>query len=161
MILLVDGMHCGGCIARIERTLTALPGLTAARANLSTKRVRVSWKPERLKAADIVASLAGIGFEAVPFEPQIASQDALEQARLLRALGVAGFAAANVMLISVSVWSGLVTDMENETRIFFHWLSALIALPAIAYAGQPFFRSAWRALSHRQVNMDVPISLGV
>src|SRR5581483_6396188 len=44
---------------------------------------------------------------------------------------------------------------------FFHWLSALIALPAAAYAGQPFFGSAWRALRARQVNMDVPISLGV
>src|SRR3954471_2787297 len=51
--------------------------------------------------------------------------------------------------------------MPQETRDFFHWLSALIALPAAAYAGQPFFQSAWRALRTRQLNMDVPISLGV
>src|SRR5205085_9762603 len=62
-------------------------------------------------------------------------------------------------LLSVSVWSG--SDMPQETRDFFHWLSALIALPAAAYAGQPFFQSAWRALRARQLNMDVPISLGV
>ena len=37
----------------------------------------------------------------------------------------------------------------------------MIALPTIAYAGRPFFRSAWRALRHRQTNMDVPISIGV
>ncbi|MDG4869932.1 hypothetical protein P8631_18250, partial [Guyparkeria sp. 1SP6A2] len=48
-----------------------------------------------------------------------------------------------------------------EQRDFFHWLSALIALPAAAYAGQPFFRSAWRALSNKTTNMDVPISIGV
>jgi P-type Cu2+ transporter len=59
------------------------------------------------------------------------------------------------------VWSGNVSDMTQETRDFFHWLSALIALPAAAYAGQPFFRSAWRALRTRALNMDVPISLGV
>ena len=51
--------------------------------------------------------------------------------------------------------------MTPETRDFFHWLSALIALPAAAYAGQPFFRSAWTALRIGRVNMDVPISLGV
>ena len=51
--------------------------------------------------------------------------------------------------------------MPQETRDFFHWLSALIALPAGAYAGQPFFQSAWRAIRTRQLNMDVPISLGV
>jgi Cu2+-exporting ATPase len=51
--------------------------------------------------------------------------------------------------------------MLPEQRDFFHWLSALIALPAAAYAGQPFFRSAYRALRARSVNMDVPISIGV
>ena len=67
----------------------------------------------------------------------------------------------NVMLLSVSVWSGNVSDMTPETRDLFHWLSALIALPAAAYAGQPFFQSAWRALRARQLNMDVPITVGV
>ena len=79
----------------------------------------------------------------------------------MKCLAVAGFAAMNIMLLSVSVWSGNATDMTQETRDFFHWLSALIALPAAAYAGQPFFQSAWRALRARAVNMDVPISLGV
>jgi Cu2+-exporting ATPase len=51
--------------------------------------------------------------------------------------------------------------MTPETRDFFHWLSALIALPAAAYAGRPFFTSAVAALRARRLNMDVPISLGV
>ncbi|MFN5405885.1 copper-translocating P-type ATPase, partial [Bradyrhizobium sp.] len=59
------------------------------------------------------------------------------------------------------VWSGNVSDMLPEQRDFFHWLSAVIALPAVAYAGQPFFRSAWRALKSGNVNMDVPICIGV
>src|SRR6185437_423509 len=77
--------------------------------------------------------------------------------KLLRSLAVAGFAASNIMLLSVSVWSGA----EAATRDLFHWISAAIALPALAYSGQVFFRSGWRALRHRQTNMDVPISIGV
>ena len=76
-------------------------------------------------------------------------------------LAAAGFAATNVMLLSVSVWSGNAADITPETRDFFHWLSALIAIPAVAYAGRPFFRSAFAALRNFSVNMDVPISLGV
>jgi Cu2+-exporting ATPase len=67
----------------------------------------------------------------------------------------------NIMLLSVSIWSGDATDMSPELRDLFHWISALIALPCTAYAGQPFFRSAVRAIRARQLNMDVPISLGV
>ena len=65
------------------------------------------------------------------------------------------------MLLSVSVWSALGGDMLPSAQALFHWLSALIALPAVAYAGQPFFRSAAQALGARRLNMDVPISLGV
>jgi hypothetical protein len=82
---------------------------------------------------------------------------AAESARLLRCMAVAGFAAANIMLLSVSVWSGA----EGTTRTLFHWISALIAVPAVLYAGRPFFIAAANALAKRTLNMDVPISLAV
>lgn len=160
--LVVQSMHCAGCMRRIERALDELPGMEFSRANLSTKRIAVRWDPARLAASQIVEKLASIGFEAVPFDPKlIGALDESEGKTLLRALGVAGFAAANVMLLSVSVWSGLISDMEPETRALFYWISALIALPAIAYSSRPFFRSAFGALRKRSMNMDVPISVGV
>ena len=88
-------------------------------------------------------------------------EDRREEKELLRSMAVAGFAAANVMLLSVSVWAGYFEDMGPATRSMLHWFSALIACPAIVYAGRPFFRSAWSALQHRRTNMDVPISLAV
>jgi len=159
--LIVDGMHCAGCMNKIEKGLGALDGITYVRANLSTKRVAVRWQ-RRAHIPPITEKLSELGFEAVPYDPQIMGALDEEQGRdLLRATGVAGFAAANVMLLSVSVWSGLVSDMEVETRALFHWISALIALPAVAYAGQPFFKSAFKALKAGHTNMDVPISLAV
>ncbi len=161
MDLAVEGVGCAGCIRKIETGLKQIPGVVDARLNFTNRRLAVGWREGDLEATDVVEALARIGYRAHPFQPkQAESEEAAHGRWLVRCLAVAGFAAMNIMLLSVSVWSGGV-DMGQETRDLFHWLSALIALPAAAYAGQPFFQSAWRALRARSLNMDVPISLGV
>jgi len=162
MDLAVEGVSCGGCIRRIENALRLLPGVSEARLNFTNRRLAVTWNPAVTGAGAVVETLERMGYGAHPFTARSGEDEDKRAARqLLRYLAVAGFAAMNIMLLSVSVWSGNVTDITPETRDLFHWLSALIALPAAAYAGQPFFRSAWAALRSRSVNMDVPISLGV
>ncbi|MFV0369386.1 MAG: heavy metal translocating P-type ATPase [Hyphomicrobiaceae bacterium] len=159
--LVADTMYCGTCMISIEDTLNALPGVENARVNLTTKRVAVRYDPTATSAVDFITALEGVGFPAAELvESREAETDARDR-DFLKRLGVAGFAAANVMLLSVSVWAGLASDMSEAVRGLFHWLSALIALPAIAYAGQPFFRSAAGAIKGHRLNMDVPISLGV
>ncbi len=160
--LAVEGVHCAGCMAKIERGLSAIPDVTLARVNLTDKRVALEWKEGTLDPARFVDRLEELGYKAYPYETESAEATEVAESRfLLRCLGVAAFATMNVMMLSIPVWSGNVSDMLPEQRDFFHWLSALIALPAAAYAGQPFFRSAWRALSNKTTNMDVPISIGV
>src|SRR6185312_6071035 len=160
--LAVEGVSCAGCMSKIERGLSALPDVTLARVNLTNRRVALEWKQGTLDPARFIDRLAELGYKAYPFETESAEAKEAEQSRfILRCLGVAAFATMNVMMLSIPVWSGNVSDMLPEQRDFFHWLSALIALPAAAYAGQPFFRSAWRALSAKTTNMDVPISIGV
>ncbi|MEM1104129.1 MAG: heavy metal translocating P-type ATPase, partial [Pseudomonadota bacterium] len=159
--LAVDGAKCAGCIRKIEGAMTALPGMDHARLNLSTGRLTLAWQDGALAPAEIVQALKGTGYAATPFDPKKANAAHDEEGRrLLTALGVAGFAAANVMLLSVSVWAGG-GDMAEGTRGLMHWASAMIAIPCALYAGRPFFSSAWRALRAGHANMDVPISLAV
>jgi Cu2+-exporting ATPase len=160
--LAVEGVSCAGCMSKIERGLSALPDVTLARVNLTDRRVALEWKEGALDPVSFIDRLAELGYKAYPFETVSAETAEVENSRfLLRCLGVAAFATMNVMMLSIPVWSGNVSDMLPEQRDFFHWMSALIALPAAAYAGQPFFRSAFNALRTGNVNMDVPISIGV
>ena len=159
--LIVENMRCGSCMAAIEKALMATPGVRSARVNLSAKRVGVRYDGDRLDIEDLTHALDRAGFRAAEATHAPAETAAAQASDLLRRLGVAGFAAANVMLLSVSVWAGLASDMDRSAAALFHWLSALIALPAIAYAAQPFFRSAAGALKAKRLNMDVPISLGI
>ena len=153
--LAIPDIHCGGCVQRIEKALGALPGVIQARVNLSTKRATIRWRTHNAPPP-FVSTLRGIGFEAHLHDAGTDEKDGA-LAELFRALAVSGFAASNIMLLSVSIWSGA----EPATRDLFHWISALIAIPALAYSGRVFFRSAWRSLRHGQTNMDVPISIGV
>jgi Cu2+-exporting ATPase len=159
--LIVENMRCGGCMTGVEKALLASLGVESARANLSAKRVSARYDAAQTDTEHLVAALEHAGFHAAEAAHTPDEAAVARAADLLRRLGVAGFAAANVMLLSVSVWAGLASDMDRAAAALFHWLSALIALPAIVYAGQPFFRSAIAALRAKRLNMDVPISLGI
>lgn len=152
--LSVPGAHCGACIAVIERALDDLPGVTAARVNLTAKRVTVRWRTEG-PVPPMIDAVRRAGYGATLAEPDPTGDP--EMGRLLRATAVAGFAAMNIMLLSVSIWSGA----EEGTRHAFHLVSAVLALPAVVYSGRIFFASAWSALRVGRTNMDVPISVGI
>ena len=157
--LMAPDVHCGACISTIERGLAKTPGVESARVNLSLRRVAVVFREGESSVASILERLTGLGYVAKPFDAD--AVDALRKdpdgRELLACLAVAGFGAANIMLFSVSVWSGA----EDATRDLLHSISGLIAIPIVAFAGRPFFRSALRALRAWRLNMDVPISLAV
>lgn len=152
----VPGMRCAGCISKLEGGLSQVPGIAAARVNFTAKRVAISHLPET-SIPEIQRAIAALGFESQLLGDELAGFDDESSRELLKAMAVAGFAMMNIMLLSVSVWSGA----SGGTKDLFHLLSGLIALPTVAYSGRPFFRSAWKAVSNGRTNMDVPISIGV
>ncbi len=151
-------IHCAACISRIEDGLTAHPGVRSARVNLTLKRASIDADAD-VTPAEMVGLVEGLGYEAHELDPGTLNATATDRAgrELLMRLAVAGFAAMNVMLLSVAVWSGA----DDATRDMFHWISAAIALPAVAFCGVPFYRNAWGALRQGRLNMDVPITLAV
>ena len=159
----VEGVRCAACMSAIERGLVPLPGVASARLNVSDRRLTVTWEPQTdADVATVLRTLEALGYKAEPFAPdRAADAEAAETKRLIRALAVAGFASMNVMLLAISVWAGNVSDMSPENRDLFHWIQAVIALPAAAYAGRPFYEGAFRGLRAKRVTMDFPITLGV
>lgn len=160
--ILVEGMHCPSCVAIIESAMKKQPEIADARLNLTTKRLKVTWKGAAQLSHKWLDTLNGMGYRAVPFDPETSeTMEAREEKFLLRCLAVAGFASGNLMLFSIPLWTSEGIEMGAATRSLFQWLQALIAMPAIAYAGQPFYRSAWKVLKEGHTNMDVPISVAV
>lgn len=157
-VLSLPGIRCGGCVATIERALSGRDDVISARVNLTLRQANIVLPNVDSDPTPIISALEALGYSAT-LAAEADPEDAVsaESGRLVRAMAVAGFGAMNIMLLSVGVWAGA----SGETRETFHLISALIALPVVAYAGQPFFRSALRALRGGRMNMDVPISLAV
>jgi Cu2+-exporting ATPase len=158
IVLSLPGADGAATISGVEAALLAVPGVREARVNLTLKRVSLLAAPG-VTPARLVDTLAALGHEAHELDPGLLSATETDrQGRdLLMRIGVAFFAMMNVMLLSVAVWSGA----EDATRDLFHWISGVIALPTVIFAGQPFFRSAWGSLRQGRLGMDVPISLAL
>jgi Cu2+-exporting ATPase len=158
MVLSLPAIHCGACISGVERVLSQQEGVEAARVNLTLKRAYV--EAAKTVTPDVLTQALNLaGFEAYELDSSaLARTETDRQSRaILTRIAVAFFAMMNVMLLSVAVWAGA----SDNTRDMFHWISAAIALPAVAYSAQPFFVSAWTALKAKRLNMDVPISLAI
>lgn len=154
----IKGARCANCIAKIEKGVAAIPGVENVRLNLSTGKLLVV--SQGVAPQKILQRVQDIGYEAQPFEAaDTLNADEAEGQFLLRCLAVSGFATVFVMGLVEGIWYG--PDMAHSTRQLFFGLAGAVAVPASLYAGQPFFRSAWRGLVARSVNMDIPISLAV
>lgn len=160
--ILVSGVHCAGCIQKIESRLTKEQDIENVRLNFSTRRLSIVWKGAKTRANDYVALVEKLGYGVKPYDQKTERKEAAEYDRfLLLCLGVSGFATGNIMLLSIGLWSTTTETMGISTRELLHWISALIAIPAVMYSGRPFFRSAAKVLRNGHTNMDVPISIAV
>lgn len=160
--LIVGGVHCAMCIQKIESALKSHKAVSEARLNFSTGRLNIVWDGSEELANTFAATVKKLGYTVTPYNPDLEKQsDDKENRFLLLCLGVAGFAMGNIMLLSVGVWATSTESMGEATRGLMHLISALIAIPTVLFSGRPFFKSAYRALSNKQTNMDVPISLAL
>ena len=160
--LMVEGLHCAACIWLIESVLKKQENVIKARINMGNRRLHLIWNGDLDYGNKLVKMVADLGYRLIPFDTEILKNEEKKyDNNLLKALAVSGFAAGNIMLLSVALWSSSSEIMGIATRNLLYWVSALIALPAIIYSGRIFFASAWNAVKSGTTNMDVPIAIAI
>jgi len=160
--LILEGIVCAACVWLNERHVMSLPGVVEFRINYSTRRATVKWDEGKIHLSDILKAITSIGYVAHPFDP--GRQETIqkqERSQALRRLAVAGLGAMQVMMLAVAMYAGESQGMEADLRHFMRWVSLVITLPVVLYSAGVFFKSAWRDLKHRQLGMDVPVSLAI
>ena len=145
----VRGMHCANCAQTLEKQLSALPGVAAARVNFADESATVHFDPAQLDRAAIFAAV-----EAAGFKP-LAVRDAAEEQREARRelLWLIFAATLSVPLMPLMWWMPFGHGS--------HWLEALLAGIVQFSAGLTFYRGAWISLRNRAANMDVLVAMGI
>ncbi|MCC2276612.1 cation-translocating P-type ATPase [Streptomyces sp. ET3-23] len=150
--LIVGGMTCAACVARVEKKLGRLDGVTAT-VNLATGRARVSH-PAAVTPAELMAVVEGAGFTAALPEPErtAAPDDERSDTSALTRLLITALLSVPVLVLS------MVPALQFRN---WQWLCFVLATPVAAWGAWPFHERALRGLRHSAATMDTLVSLGV
>ncbi len=157
--LLTGGVSCSSCIWLIENALSKNPEVTYARLNLTTKKLKFSWKGNKELGNKFCAQIMQIGYTLKPFDASNLSKEfESEQKEILKKIVISGFALIAVMMFADGLWVESREQIGAATHDMLHWLLILIGVPATIYSGSFFFTSAIKSLRAGHANMDVPIA---
>src|SRR4051812_49351373 len=144
--LLIGGMTCASCAARVEKKLNRLDGVTAT-VNYATEKAHVSYA-DGVSTDELIATVEKTGYTAALPEPERepAADDGLHTRLVVSAvLSVPVLAVAMIPALQFPGWQ---------------WASLVLATPVVLWGGLPFHRAAWTNLRHGAATMDTLVSLG-
>src|SRR6185295_1645935 len=161
-MLFVEGIRCTACVWLIERSLQALPGVTAVQVNPLARRARITWFDRQVSLAQILERLARTGYRAWPLHAQALDDLRRREARdALKRLIVAGFGAMQAMMFAAALYLRGAEAVDTSAEALFRWLGFIVATPVVLYSAAPFFKAAARSLAARRLSMDVPVAAAI
>ncbi len=157
-------IHCSSCIWLLEKLYKLKPGIKSSLVNFTRKTVRITYNPTEISLREIVETLHKIGYT-----PAINLKDLDNKAEkkgipksLLYKIGVAGFAFGNIMLAALPEYFATPEQpIDPKFSELFRYLSFVLSLPVVFYSATDYFTSAYHAIKHRGINIDIPIALGI
>ena len=155
--LFLPSIHCSSCIWILENLHKLNKFIYTSEVNFVSKKALITFNSEQLKLSELAVLLGRIGYQPV-FDIEAEQK---KDYNLLIKLAVAGFCFGNVMLLSFPEYLNMDETFINEFRNFFASLIFIFSLPVIFYSASDYLVSAYKAVRSKQVNLDVPISLGI
>lgn len=162
VVLKLPAIHCASCIWLIENFKKLVPGVIESRVNFVKREALFTYDPKLLTMRKLVEQLDTVGYAPdLNFETTRVNEKKSHNRRLIFQMGVAGFCFGNIMLLSFPDYLSGGAEVGAGYRKFFGYINFVLALPVLLFSAQDYLRSAWLAVVHRKINMDVPISMGI
>lgn len=155
-------MHCAACVWLLENLYRLNDGIDASRVNFLQKEVFINFDNEKTDLRTVVELLDSIGYApAINMSDLEEKKPVVAERKFYYKLGLAGFAFGNIMLLSFPEYLGLDRSVDQAFFRFFGFLNILLAIPVVFYSAMDYLRSAWIGIKQRNLNIDVPITIGI
>ncbi len=157
----IEGIHCSACVWLNEQILYETDGIIEANINFSTHKAKIVFDKNTIPLSKIVDTIRAIGYDATPFK-RTEEKKRLDRERrdyyIRMAVGI--FGVMNIMWISIALYTGYFTGIEQNTKTILNIAEWILSTPVLFYSGWIFFRGAYYGLKNRVVNMDILIAVG-
>ncbi|WP_281613600.1 heavy metal translocating P-type ATPase metal-binding domain-containing protein [Flammeovirga sp. SubArs3] len=158
-------IHCSSCIWLLEKLPELHGGVLESKVNFLKREIYVTFSEEKISLRDLVMLLINLGYEPLinleDLEKNKKKKQRSEQEKtFFIKLGVVGFCFGNIMMLSFPEYLGITVEDQEFIEIF-GYLNLILSLPVFFYGARDYLTSAWQAIKHKGVNIDVPISLGI
>nr|WP_037494893.1 heavy metal translocating P-type ATPase metal-binding domain-containing protein [Sphingobacterium deserti] len=159
--LYIPAIHCSSCIWLLEHLYKLNAAVLASQVDFMKKQASITFTSDNLSLRGLVGLLTQIGYQ-----PKITLQDVVKQGKsvnnnqLLAKIAVAGFCFGNSMMLSFPEYFGMDAFEKNYANVF-GYMNLGFAIPTLLYSASDYFRSAWQSIRQRQLNLDVPLALGI
>ncbi|QOG12222.1 heavy metal translocating P-type ATPase [Arcobacter sp. FWKO B] len=159
--LIIEGIHCAACVWLNEKILYSTDGIIEANINFTNYKARIVWDDSKIKLSDIILKIRSIGYDAYPYDSNIADEKATKAKRdyFMRMI-VAVFGSMNIMMLGVAKYSGFFTGMDDDVKAMVHFGEFILTTPVLFYSGWVFFRGGYYGLKNKIINMDFLVASG-
>ncbi len=155
-------IHCASCVWLLEHLNKLNSGVLATKVNFMKREAYISFNQNELQLRELAELLNRIGYAPeIGLEQLNKSDKPLVDRTLIYQIGLAGFAFGNIMLFSFPEYLGLEYGPDAIFRKVFGWLNLALAIPVLLYSGRDYLRSAYHGLRQKNLNIDVPVALGM
>lgn len=155
--LFLPAIHCSSCIYLLENIHKIEPRILSCQTNFTERTATIAFQ-KSLSFPELALMLDRIGYPP-NFEEKKNVNASIDKTFLYK-MGVAGFAFGSIMLWSFPEYLGI-DDEHAGFRSFTSYLSFFVSIPVLLYSARDYYVSAFKAIRYKQINIDVPISLGI
>lgn len=154
----IPNIHCASCIWLLENIYRLNAYIKKIDVNFSSREIYITYDKQNIRLSEIAYLLAQLGYPPHLSLDHERNNTPKNHNDLLR-LGVAGFCFGNVMLLSFPEY--LSSEVPREFQRFFGYLNLLLTFPVFFYAAKEWLYSSWISLKQKNINLDIPIALGL